>query len=86
MNRRSFLQAAFAAPLPLAAQKAEALAPNNIRITAVDVIVTNPAQSPMGNYVLVKITTNQAGLVGWGDATCTRTSSRRAKRRTGGND
>ena len=34
-------------------------------------IVTNPEQAPMGNYVLVKIATNQAGLVGWGDATCT---------------
>lgn len=71
MNRRTFLQAALAAPLPLAAQTAESRAPRNIRITGVEVIVTNPDQSPMGNYVLVKIVTNQPGLVGWGDATCT---------------
>lgn len=71
MNRRSFLHAALAAPLPLAAQTAQTRAPGHVRITGVEVIVTNPEQSPMGNYVLVKIVTNQPGLVGWGDATCT---------------
>ena len=71
MNRRLFLQSALAAPLPLAARAAEARAPRNLKITGVEVLVTNPDQSPMGNYVLVKIVTNQPGLFGWGDATRT---------------
>ncbi len=39
-------------------------------ITAVDAIVTNPMQIALGNFVLIRITTDQDGLVGWGDATC----------------
>ena len=43
---------------------------NSPLITDVDVIVTNPMQVPLGNFVLVRITTDQDGLYGWGDATC----------------
>jgi mannonate dehydratase len=64
MKRREFLLSAFA-PAAFAA------APRNLKITAVKVIVTNPARAPLANYVLVKIETNQAGLWGWGDCTCT---------------
>jgi mannonate dehydratase len=72
MRRRHFLPSLLAAaPLPAAAQQAQRLAPKDLRITAVDVIVTNPSQVPAGNYVLVKVTTNQPGLWGWGDCTCT---------------
>ena len=39
-------------------------------ITSVDVVVTNPMQAPLGNFVLVRIATDQDGLYGWGDATC----------------
>ena len=39
-------------------------------ITGVDVVVTNPMQAPLGNFVLVRVTTDQDGLHGWGDATC----------------
>ncbi|MFP6766673.1 MAG: hypothetical protein VB859_00795, partial [Planctomycetaceae bacterium] len=39
-------------------------------ITAVDAVVTNPMQVALGNFVLIRITTDQDGLVGWGDATC----------------
>ncbi len=59
-----------AAPLPLAAQSAESRAPRNLRITGVQVTVTNPSRGALGNYVLVKILTNQPGLHGWGDCTC----------------
>ncbi len=38
-------------------------------IAAVDVVVTNPMQAPLGNFVLVQIRTED-GLTGWGDATC----------------
>lgn len=69
MNRRSFL-AALAAPLPVRAIAAESRAPRDLRITDVQVVVTNPSRGALGNYVLVKIVTNQAGLYGWGDATC----------------
>ena len=58
------------AAAPLAAQRAERSTPRDLRINAVDVVVTNPDQRPLGNYVLVKVTTNQPGLHGWGDATC----------------
>jgi mannonate dehydratase len=64
MKRRDFLLSAFA-PVAFAA------APRNLKITAVKVIVTNPARAPLANYVLVKIETNQSGLWGWGDCTCT---------------
>ncbi len=62
MNRRGFLASLCAAPL--------AAAPN-LKITGVEVIVTNPAKGAMGNYILIKIVTNEAGIFGWGDATCT---------------
>ena len=75
MHRRQLLRtlagAAAAIPLPLAAQKVEQKSPGAIRITGVDVIVTNPGAMAMNNFVLIKISTNQPGLVGWGDATCT---------------
>ena len=64
MRRREFLLSALA-PTAFAA------APRNLKITAVKAIVTNPARAPLANYVLVKIETNQAGLWGWGDCTCT---------------
>ena len=65
MNRRHFLQA-----LPFAALPAAAAVPPNLKITDIEVIVTNPEKAALGNYVLVKVVTNQAGLIGWGDATC----------------
>src|SRR6266540_2904443 len=71
MQRRHFLAALAAAPLPAAAQNAASRAPRSIKITDLQVVVTNPSKSAMGNYVLVKIVTDQAGLYGWGDATCT---------------
>jgi mannonate dehydratase len=49
---------------------ASAIAPRNLKITDLQVVVTNPAKSALGNYVLIKLVTNQAGLYGWGDATC----------------
>jgi len=69
MHRRSFLSSLLAAgiPLPAAAESA----PRDLKITGLKVVVTNPGQGTMGNYVLVKVLTNQAGLYGWGDATCT---------------
>ncbi len=72
-TRRRILKSALAmgcASLP-GVRRAEAAAPRDLEITGVDVRVTNPDQKPMGNFVLVKITTNQDGLYGWGDATCT---------------
>jgi mannonate dehydratase len=71
MNRRHFLGALFAAaPIPLASQTAAQRSPRNLKITDVRVIVTNPGKSALGNYVLVKVITNQPGLYGWGDCTC----------------
>lgn len=70
MNRRRFLAALAACPLPLQAQRAAGLAPRNLKIIDVQVTVTNPSRGALGNYVLVKIVTNQDGLYGWGDATC----------------
>src|SRR5690242_11963368 len=70
-SRRHFLGALFAAaPLPVAAQNAAQRAPRNLKITDVQVIVTNPGKAALGNYVLVKVITNQPGLYGWGDCTC----------------
>ncbi len=73
MNRRRFLASAIgvggAIRLPL--HSAESRAPANLKITDVQVLVTNPMQSAAGNFVLVKVLTNQDGLYGWGDATCT---------------
>jgi mannonate dehydratase len=74
VNRRHLLQtlagAASTLPLPLRAQQAAAKSPGSIRITGVKAIVCNPQKAALGNYVIVKIETNQQGLVGWGDATC----------------
>ncbi len=64
MQRRAFLLSGLA-PAVWAA------APRNLKITSVKVIVTNPARAALANYVLVKIETNQPGLWGWGDCTCT---------------
>src|SRR6185369_1753963 len=64
MQRRAFLLSGLA-PAVWAA------APRNLKITAVKVIVTNPARAALANYVLVKLETNQPGLWGWGDCTCT---------------
>jgi mannonate dehydratase len=64
MKRRSFLGSLAAAALPVQA------APRNLRITDVKVVVTNPGRGALGNFVLVKLVTNQDGLYGWGDATC----------------
>jgi mannonate dehydratase len=44
---------------------------SGLRITDVEVIVTNPPQGTNQNFVLVRIGTNRQGLYGWGDATCT---------------
>ena len=71
MRRRDFLAMLTAIPLPRAAQAAARGAPRNLKITDVKVLVTNPNQAAMGNFVLVKIVTSEAGLEGWGDATCT---------------
>ena len=75
LNRRRFLESllgsAAAIPLSRAAQAANATAPRTLKITDLRVLVTNPTQETNGNFVLVKIVTNQAGLYGWGDATCT---------------
>ena len=66
MNRRHFL-----ASLAAAGTQLPAAAPKNLKITGVQVLVTNPGQTNNGNYVLVKILTSEPGLYGWGDATCT---------------
>ncbi len=73
MLRRRFLPSLFAAgvPLPAPAQTAASRAPRNLRVTDVEVVVTNPGKGAAGNFVLVKVVTNQPGLHGWGDATCT---------------
>lgn len=70
MNRRRFLATLFTAAGSLPAAQSTSTSPRNLRITDLQVLVTNPAKSALGNYVLVKIVTNQAGLYGWGDATC----------------
>ncbi len=69
MNRRSFL-AALSAPV-LSPVTAPGRVPQNLRITDVQVVVTNPNRASAGNYVLVKVITSEPGLYGWGDATCT---------------
>ncbi|MCZ2077370.1 MAG: hypothetical protein LC130_20515 [Bryobacterales bacterium] len=73
MNRRRFLASAIGVGggtrLPL--YSAVSRSPANLKITDVQVLVTNPMQSAAGNFVLVKVLTNQDGLYGWGDATCT---------------
>ena len=42
----------------------------DLQIANVEVVVTNPMQVPLGNFVLVKVSTNEPDLYGWGDATC----------------
>jgi len=64
MRRRDFLAMLTAIPLPRAAQAAARGAPRNLKITDVKVLVTNPNQAAMGNFVLVKIVTSEAGLEG----------------------
>jgi mannonate dehydratase len=64
MKRRTFVVSGLASI-------AYSAVPPNLKVTGVKVIVTNPARAPLANYVLVKIETNQAGLWGWGDCTCT---------------
>jgi mannonate dehydratase len=64
MKRRHFLGSLAAAALPVQS------APRNLRITDVKAVVTNPGRGALGNFVLVKLVTNQDGLYGWGDATC----------------
>jgi len=63
MKRRQFL-------LGSLASTAWASVPRNLKIAAVKMVVTNPGRAALGNYVLVKIETNQSGLWGWGDCTC----------------
>jgi mannonate dehydratase len=63
MKRRDFLLSSIV--FPAVAQNLR-----NLRITGVKVIVTNPSRGSLGNYVLIKIETNQDGLHGWGDSTC----------------
>lgn len=67
LRRREFLASLGA---PLAAQSTRNRAPRNLKITDVRVVLTNPARTALGNYVLVKILTSEDGLWGWGDATC----------------
>ncbi len=70
LSRRRLLSWFAASPAALAYQRSVS-APRGLRIQSVEVLVTNPDQEPMGNFVLVKIQTNEPGLYGWGDATCT---------------
>jgi mannonate dehydratase len=63
IDRRSFLLSSLATTV-------RAAVPRNLKITAVKVIVTNPGRGPLGNFVIVKLETNQPGLWGWGDCTC----------------
>ncbi|MEO7145341.1 MAG: enolase C-terminal domain-like protein [Bryobacteraceae bacterium] len=72
IDRRHFLSAlaAAATPLPAVAQAADNREPRNLKITGMQVLVTNPGKAALGNYVLVKVITNQPGLHGWGDCTC----------------
>ena len=69
-SRRGFLSLPALAGAPLSGQFEVSRVPRDLRIDSVDVVVTNPDTKPLGNFVLVKIVTNQAGLHGWGDATC----------------
>lgn len=71
MKRRGFLGLLAGAALPASALAAEARAPRSLKIRDVQVVMTNPERAAMGNFVLVKIVTSEAGLYGWGDATCT---------------
>ncbi len=70
MTRRGFLSLPALAAAPVSGQFDVNRVPSDLRIDSVAVLVTNPDRRPLGNYVLVKVTTNQPGLHGWGDATC----------------
>ena len=70
LSRRGFLSLPALAGAPLSGQFEVSRVPRDLRIDSVDVVVTNPDSKPLGNFVLVKIVTNQGGLHGWGDATC----------------
>ena len=81
MKRRNFLASVFAAAGVAGSSLrsfseasgqglAGAPASTGLKITDLQVLVTNPTKSALGNYVLVKVLTDQAGLYGWGDATC----------------
>ncbi|MBI4663584.1 MAG: D-galactonate dehydratase family protein [Verrucomicrobia bacterium] len=72
LDRRIFLSSVLAAmAMPAACLAAERNAPRRLKITNVEVVVTNPSRSPNQNFVLVKILTNEPEIYGWGDATCT---------------
>jgi len=72
VSRRRFLLSLLASgAAPVGLHAAFQNAPRKLKIKKVDVLVTNPPKRPNQNFVLVKITTNQPGLYGWGDATCT---------------
>jgi mannonate dehydratase len=72
MRRRDLLASSVLLPAALPRRRAAAApVPRGLRITDVRAVVTNPSKSPNGNYVLVKVLTSEAGLWGWGDATCT---------------
>jgi mannonate dehydratase len=72
MNRRTFGLSVMATALVTECSlAAERKAPRGLKITRVKTLVTNPPQSRNENFVLVKIETNEPGLYGWGDATCT---------------
>ncbi len=62
LDRRSFLALPALAATPLAAQFDANRTPKNLRIEAVDVVVTNPDERPLGNYVLVVTTHASVGV------------------------
>jgi mannonate dehydratase len=70
-DRRTFLGSVLGAGAIPFASAEEAGRPGKMKITKVKVVVTNPPRARNQNFVLVKIQTNQPGLYGWGDATCT---------------
>lgn len=72
LNRRSLLALPALDASQLAARFAANRTPKNLRIEAVDVVVTNSGGRPLGNSVLVTITPSEPGVYGWVDATCSR--------------
>jgi len=71
MKRREFVLSLLASGLAPMIPGAHAAGPSKLTIEQVEVLVTNPSREPNQNFVLVKLTTNEPGLYGWGDATCT---------------
>ena len=60
MHRRRFLLSLLASGVaPLYCRAAERNTPRNLKITGVDVLVTNPPQARNQNFVLVKIRTSE---------------------------